>query len=98
MDWHGEQPILVYKISMFACHYGSIFPIDIFNGINIRLIETLVIHAKIIHWGSLENPFYKISKRLIKVWMVYIITKQRWILYCSNRKFFSTKLEYFQEE
>nr|YP_010954144.1 RNA polymerase beta subunit [Hydrobryum floribundum]WMV01539.1 RNA polymerase beta subunit [Hydrobryum floribundum]WMV01616.1 RNA polymerase beta subunit [Hydrobryum floribundum] len=42
-------------------HYGRICPIDTSEGINVGLIGSLAIHAKIGHWGSLETPFYKIN-------------------------------------
>nr|YP_010308534.1 RNA polymerase beta subunit [Tripterygium wilfordii]UFR82722.1 RNA polymerase beta subunit [Tripterygium wilfordii]ULU22335.1 RNA polymerase beta subunit [Tripterygium wilfordii]WMW14063.1 RNA polymerase beta subunit [Tripterygium wilfordii]WMW14148.1 RNA polymerase beta subunit [Tripterygium wilfordii]WMW14233.1 RNA polymerase beta subunit [Tripterygium wilfordii] len=41
-------------------HYGRICPIDTSEGINVGLIGSLAIHAKIGHWGSLESPFYEI--------------------------------------
>ncbi|PHT34493.1 DNA-directed RNA polymerase subunit beta [Capsicum baccatum] len=44
-------------------HYGRIFPIDTYEGINVVLIGSLAIHARIGHWGSLESPFYEISER-----------------------------------
>ncbi|PHT54972.1 DNA-directed RNA polymerase subunit beta [Capsicum baccatum] len=33
------------------------------TGINVGLIGSLAIHARIGHWGSLESPFYEISER-----------------------------------
>ncbi|KAK6768506.1 hypothetical protein RDI58_031774 [Solanum bulbocastanum] len=44
-------------------HYGRICPIDTSEGINVGLIGSLSIHARIGHWGSLESPFYEISER-----------------------------------
>nr|GMD68158.1 RNA polymerase beta subunit [Ipomoea batatas] len=44
-------------------HYGRICPIDTSEGINVGLIGSLAIHARIGHWGSLESPFYEISER-----------------------------------
>nr|YP_010457963.1 RNA polymerase beta subunit [Pristimera indica]UUA69501.1 RNA polymerase beta subunit [Pristimera indica] len=41
-------------------HYGRICPIDTSEGINVGLIGSLAIHAKMGHWGSLESPFYEI--------------------------------------
>nr|YP_010625220.1 RNA polymerase beta subunit [Euonymus microcarpus]WBG72659.1 RNA polymerase beta subunit [Euonymus microcarpus] len=41
-------------------HYGRICPIDTSEGINVGLIASLAIHAKIGHCGSLESPFYEI--------------------------------------
>nr|QXL58946.1 RNA polymerase beta subunit [Euonymus yunnanensis] len=41
-------------------HYGRICPIDTSEGINVGLIGSLAIHAKIGHCGSLESPFYEI--------------------------------------
>ncbi|OMP07281.1 hypothetical protein CCACVL1_01337 [Corchorus capsularis] len=36
-------------------HYGRICPIDTSEGINVGLIGSLAIHARIGHWGSLET-------------------------------------------
>ncbi|KAF4387306.1 hypothetical protein F8388_016715 [Cannabis sativa] len=44
-------------------HYGRICPIDTSEGINVGLIGSLSIHARIGPWGSLESPFYEISER-----------------------------------
>nr|YP_009678622.1 RNA polymerase beta subunit [Parnassia trinervis]YP_010456280.1 RNA polymerase beta subunit [Parnassia filchneri]QDI95266.1 RNA polymerase beta subunit [Parnassia trinervis]QXT43459.1 RNA polymerase beta subunit [Parnassia trinervis]UUA65753.1 RNA polymerase beta subunit [Parnassia trinervis]UUA65843.1 RNA polymerase beta subunit [Parnassia trinervis]UUA66653.1 RNA polymerase beta subunit [Parnassia filchneri] len=41
-------------------HYGRICPIDTSEGINVGLIGSLAIHAKMGNWGSLESPFYEI--------------------------------------
>ncbi|KAL2533104.1 DNA-directed RNA polymerase subunit beta [Abeliophyllum distichum] len=54
------------------CHYGRIFRIDTSEGINVGLIGSLAIHARIGHWGSLESPFYEISDRSIGVRMLYL--------------------------
>nr|YP_009634375.1 RNA polymerase beta subunit [Jasminum polyanthum]QBS49386.1 RNA polymerase beta subunit [Jasminum polyanthum] len=51
-------------------HYGRICPIDTSEGINVGLIGSLAIHAKIGHWGSLESPFYEISERGVQ--MLYL--------------------------
>ena len=40
-----------------SSHYGRICPIDTSEGINVGLIGSLAIHAKIGRWGSLESPF-----------------------------------------
>ncbi|KAF2282413.1 hypothetical protein GH714_043902 [Hevea brasiliensis] len=53
-------------------HYGRICPIDTSEGINVGLIGSLAIHAKIGHWGSLESPFYEISEGSKKVRMFYL--------------------------
>ena len=53
-------------------HYGRICPIDTSEGINVGLIGSLTIHAKIGHLGSLESPFYEISARSKKVRMLYL--------------------------
>ncbi|KAL4009949.1 hypothetical protein IC575_030772 [Cucumis melo] len=53
-------------------HYGRICPIDTSEGINVGLIGSLAIHARIGDWGSLETPFYEISERLKKVRMLYL--------------------------
>ncbi|GJT99130.1 RNA polymerase beta subunit, partial [Tanacetum coccineum] len=53
-------------------HYGRICPIDTSEGINVGLIGSLAIHAKIGRWGSLESPFYKISERSKGTRMLYL--------------------------
>ncbi|PHT28539.1 DNA-directed RNA polymerase subunit beta [Capsicum baccatum] len=53
-------------------HYGRIYPIDTYKGINVGLIGSLAIHSRIGHWGSLESPFYEISERLTGVQMLYL--------------------------
>uniref|UniRef100_A0A2N9GTC8 DNA-directed RNA polymerase n=1 Tax=Fagus sylvatica TaxID=28930 RepID=A0A2N9GTC8_FAGSY len=57
-------------------HYGRICPIDTSEGINVGLIGSLAIHARIGHWGSLESPFYEISERSKKVRMLYLSPSQ----------------------
>ncbi len=42
-------------------HYGCICPIKTSRGMNVGLIASLVIHARMNTQGSLETPFYKIS-------------------------------------
>nr|YP_010207400.1 RNA polymerase beta subunit [Strobilanthes medahinnensis]UAY85726.1 RNA polymerase beta subunit [Strobilanthes medahinnensis] len=44
-------------------HYGRICPIDTSEGINVGLIGSLAIHARLGNWGSLESPFYEVSER-----------------------------------
>nr|QYH50835.1 RNA polymerase beta subunit [Saussurea tanguensis] len=53
-------------------HYGRICPIDTSEGINVGLIGSLAIHARIGRWGSLESPFYKISERPKGARMLYL--------------------------
>nr|YP_009740073.1 RNA polymerase beta subunit [Lapsanastrum humile]YP_009740159.1 RNA polymerase beta subunit [Youngia japonica]QIC54797.1 RNA polymerase beta subunit [Lapsanastrum humile]QIC54883.1 RNA polymerase beta subunit [Youngia japonica] len=53
-------------------HYGRICPIDTSEGINVGLIGSLAIHARIGRWGSLESPFYKISERSKGARMLYL--------------------------
>ncbi|KAJ7941502.1 DNA-directed RNA polymerase subunit beta [Quillaja saponaria] len=53
-------------------HYGRICPIDTSEGINVGLIGSLSIHARIGHWGSIESPFYEISERSKRVQMLYL--------------------------
>nr|QFK69444.1 RNA polymerase beta subunit [Ixonanthes chinensis] len=53
-------------------HYGRICPIDTSEGINVGLIGSLAIHAKIGLLGFLQSPFYEISKGLKKVRMLYL--------------------------
>nr|QWL21228.1 RNA polymerase beta subunit [Cassytha filiformis] len=48
-------------------YYGRICPIDTSEGINVGLIGSLAIHARIGHWGFIESPFYKISERSKKI-------------------------------
>ncbi|KAK4354527.1 hypothetical protein RND71_026721 [Anisodus tanguticus] len=40
--------------------------------INVGLIGSLAIHARIGHWGSLQSPLYEISERSIGVRMLYL--------------------------
>ncbi|KAL8477363.1 hypothetical protein ACS0TY_029604 [Phlomoides rotata] len=53
-------------------HYGRICPIDTSEGINVGLIGSLAIHARMGYWGSLESPFYKISERSIGLRLLYL--------------------------
>lgn len=53
-------------------HYGRICPIDTSEGINVGLIGSLAIHARIGLLGSLESPFYKISERSTRVPMLFL--------------------------
>nr|YP_009670880.1 RNA polymerase beta subunit [Passiflora contracta]QCX30158.1 RNA polymerase beta subunit [Passiflora contracta] len=53
-------------------HYGRICPIDTSEGINVGLIGSLTIHAKIGHWGSLESPFFEICEGSKKARMLYL--------------------------
>nr|YP_009994458.1 RNA polymerase beta subunit [Cuscuta approximata]QNP08537.1 RNA polymerase beta subunit [Cuscuta approximata] len=53
-------------------HYGRICPIDTSEGINVGLIGSLAIHARIGRWGSLESPLFKISERSTRVRMLYL--------------------------
>ncbi|RZC81245.1 hypothetical protein C5167_043860 [Papaver somniferum] len=54
-------------------HYGNICPIDTSEGINVGLIGSLAIHARIGHWGSLESPFFEIDERFKGVRVVYLL-------------------------
>jgi DNA-directed RNA polymerase subunit beta len=53
-------------------HYGRICPIDTSEGINVGLIGSLSIHARIGHWGFLESPLCEISEKSKKVRMLYL--------------------------
>ncbi|KAF5774898.1 DNA-directed RNA polymerase subunit beta [Helianthus annuus] len=53
-------------------HYGRICPIGTSEGINVGLIGSLAIHARIGRWGSLESPFYQISERSKGAQMLYL--------------------------
>nr|YP_010849702.1 RNA polymerase beta subunit [Lobelia heyneana]WGH10983.1 RNA polymerase beta subunit [Lobelia heyneana] len=53
-------------------HYGRICPIDTSEGINVGLIGSLAIHARVGRWGSLESPFYEISERSQGARMLYL--------------------------
>nr|WBR76295.1 RNA polymerase beta subunit [Ceratostigma willmottianum] len=57
-------------------HYGRICPIDTSEGINVGLIGSLAIHAKIGFLGSLESPFYEISEKSKKVQMLYLSSRR----------------------
>nr|ATG24873.1 RNA polymerase beta subunit [Lobelia heterophylla subsp. heterophylla] len=53
-------------------HYGRICPIDTSEGINVGLIGSLAILARIGRWGSLESPFYEISERCKGARILYL--------------------------
>ncbi|KAK9660462.1 hypothetical protein RND81_O213200 [Saponaria officinalis] len=53
-------------------HYGRICPIDTSEGINVGLIGSLAIHARIGFWGSLESPFYQISERVTGLQLLFL--------------------------
>nr|AVM83681.1 RNA polymerase beta subunit [Adenocalymma gibbosum] len=53
-------------------HYGRICPIDTSEGVNVGLIGSLAIHARMDHWGSLESPFYEISERSTGLRLLYL--------------------------
>uniref|UniRef100_UPI00315D761C RNA polymerase beta subunit n=1 Tax=Plantago arborescens TaxID=197793 RepID=UPI00315D761C len=53
-------------------HYGRICPIDTSEGINVGLIGSLAIHARMGQWGSLESPFYEIAERLTGLRLLYL--------------------------
>nr|YP_009470649.1 RNA polymerase beta subunit [Anemopaegma acutifolium]YP_009471139.1 RNA polymerase beta subunit [Anemopaegma glaucum]AVF97468.1 RNA polymerase beta subunit [Anemopaegma arvense]AVF97076.1 RNA polymerase beta subunit [Anemopaegma acutifolium]AVF97174.1 RNA polymerase beta subunit [Anemopaegma acutifolium]AVF97762.1 RNA polymerase beta subunit [Anemopaegma glaucum]AVF97860.1 RNA polymerase beta subunit [Anemopaegma glaucum] len=53
-------------------HYGRICPIDTSEGVNVGLIGSLAIHARMDHWGSLESPFYAISERSTGLRLLYL--------------------------
>nr|YP_009476957.1 RNA polymerase beta subunit [Adenocalymma marginatum]AVM81483.1 RNA polymerase beta subunit [Adenocalymma marginatum] len=53
-------------------HYGRICPIDTSEGINVGLIGSLAIHARMDHWESLESPFYEISERSTGLRLLYL--------------------------
>nr|QBA69222.1 RNA polymerase beta subunit [Bignonia corymbosa] len=53
-------------------HCGHICPIDTSEGINVGLIGSLAIHARMDHWGSLESPFYEISERSTELRLLYL--------------------------
>ncbi|WVZ26796.1 hypothetical protein V8G54_000098 (mitochondrion) [Vigna mungo] len=53
-------------------HYGRICPIDTSEGINVGLIGSLAIHARIGIWGAIESPFFEISERSKRIRMLYL--------------------------
>ncbi|PIA29013.1 hypothetical protein AQUCO_06400064v1 [Aquilegia coerulea] len=53
-------------------HYGRICPINTSEGINVGLIGSLEIHARIGYWGSLERPFYEICEKSKEVRVIYL--------------------------
>nr|YP_010015686.1 RNA polymerase beta subunit [Rhipsalis baccifera]QOI72670.1 RNA polymerase beta subunit [Rhipsalis baccifera] len=53
-------------------HYGRICPIDTSEGINVGLIRSLAIYARIGPWGSLETPFFEMDERSKRVQMLYL--------------------------
>ncbi|CAF2379021.1 unnamed protein product [Brassica oleracea var. botrytis] len=56
----GELLIFGYEISILVT-MGC--PIDTSEGINVGLIGSLSIHARIGDWGSLESPFYELVEK-----------------------------------
>ncbi|KAF3627765.1 hypothetical protein FXO37_29687 [Capsicum annuum] len=71
IDWMLEHSEIFIQ-DIHPSHYGRICPIDTSEGINVGLIGSLAIHARIGHWGSLEIPFYEISERSAGVRMLYL--------------------------
>ncbi|CAN6455191.1 unnamed protein product [Victoria cruziana] len=67
-----RQTASFYIRDIHPSHYGRICPIDTSEGINIGLIESLAIHARVGDWGSIETPFYEISGRSKEEQMVYL--------------------------
>nr|YP_010286953.1 RNA polymerase beta subunit [Limnobium laevigatum]UKT61067.1 RNA polymerase beta subunit [Limnobium laevigatum] len=53
-------------------HYGRICPIDTSEGINVGLMGSLAIHARVGDWGSIESPFYEISEESKEGQMLYL--------------------------
>nr|QTZ17923.1 RNA polymerase beta subunit [Pseudocodon vinciflorus] len=53
-------------------YYGRICPIDTSEGINVGLIGSLAVHARIGRWDSLESPFFGISERSKGPRMLYL--------------------------
>nr|YP_010154141.1 RNA polymerase beta subunit [Corydalis hsiaowutaishanensis]QQW51974.1 RNA polymerase beta subunit [Corydalis hsiaowutaishanensis] len=53
-------------------YYGRICPIDTSEGINVGLVGSFAIHARIGHGGSLESPFFEISERSKEARVVYL--------------------------
>nr|YP_009145253.1 DNA-directed RNA polymerase beta chain [Trillium decumbens]AKK32131.1 DNA-directed RNA polymerase beta chain [Trillium decumbens] len=53
-------------------YYGRICPIATSEGINVGLIGSLAIHARIGHWGSIDSPFYEISDKSKETQMIYL--------------------------
>nr|YP_010214337.1 RNA polymerase beta subunit [Loranthus kaoi]YP_010214532.1 RNA polymerase beta subunit [Loranthus odoratus]UBN07867.1 RNA polymerase beta subunit [Loranthus delavayi]UBN08192.1 RNA polymerase beta subunit [Loranthus kaoi]UBN08387.1 RNA polymerase beta subunit [Loranthus odoratus] len=53
-------------------HYGRICPIDTSEGINVGLIGSLAIYARIGRWGSLESLFYVYEISAKKMRMLYL--------------------------
>ncbi|KAK7356343.1 hypothetical protein VNO80_15613 [Phaseolus coccineus] len=53
-------------------HYGRICPIDTSEGINVGLIGSLAIHARIGIWGAIESPFFEIFERSKRIRMLYL--------------------------
>ncbi|KAI3673168.1 hypothetical protein L6452_39284 [Arctium lappa] len=69
---HNWIPTPQNLVNSTNSHYGRICPIDTSEGINVGLIGSLAIHARIGRWGSLESPFYKISERSKGARMLYL--------------------------
>uniref|UniRef100_UPI00315CC5F8 RNA polymerase beta subunit n=1 Tax=Pyrola atropurpurea TaxID=642525 RepID=UPI00315CC5F8 len=59
-----------------SSYYGRICPIDTSEGINVGLIGSLSIHARLGDWGLLESPFYEIYDKSKKARMLYLAPDQ----------------------
>ena len=70
------------KTSSSPGHYGRICPIDTSEGINVGLIGSLAIHARIGHWGSLQSPFYEISERSVRI--LYLSPDEYYMVAAGN--------------
>nr|QHE65854.1 RNA polymerase beta subunit [Corydalis trisecta] len=57
-------------------HYGRICPIDTSEGINVGLVGSFALHARIGHEGSLESPFFEISERGKEAGVVYLSSRR----------------------
>nr|YP_010154065.1 RNA polymerase beta subunit [Corydalis davidii]QQW51898.1 RNA polymerase beta subunit [Corydalis davidii] len=57
-------------------HYGRICPIDTSEGINVGLVGSFAIHARIGHGGSLESPFFEISERAKEARVLYLASSR----------------------
>jgi len=54
---------------------GRFCPCQHTTSMNVGLVASSSIHAKIDHCGSLQSPFYKISKRSREEHMVYLLPR-----------------------
>ncbi len=74
--WLMQQTTNFQVWNIHPSHYGCIYPIETSENMNVGLIASLAIHARMNTQGSLETPFYKISE----------ISREKGIIHLSTRE------------